>query len=246
MAAIMRSGNPALSDTTFRGLPRVGDETMTIQGTVNKTGIALLVVVAGAAITWNTGSPILMLVGVIGGLILGLVTAFKKTVAPYTTLPYAFLEGLFLGGISRIYEQQYEGIVPMAVGLTLGVLAALLFAYKSRLIRVTENFRLGVMAATGGIAIFYLISFGLSFFGIRIPYIHESGPIGILFSLAVVGIASMNLVLDFDFIERGSTMGAPRFMEWYGAFGLLVTLIWLYLEILRLLSKIMGKGGSRR
>lgn len=243
--AMFRSGNPALTDSTFRELPRVAGETMTIQGTVNKTGLGLLVVVAGAAVTWNTGSPILMLVGVIGGLVLGLVTAFKKTWAPYTTLPYALLEGLFLGGISRIYEQQYQGIVPMAVGLTLGVLAALLAAYTSRLIRVTENFRLGVVAATGGIALFYLISFGLSFLGIRIPYIHESGPIGIIFSLVVVGIASMNLVLDFDFIERGSGAGAPKFMEWYGAFGLLVTLIWLYLEILRLLAKIMGKGNRR-
>jgi uncharacterized YccA/Bax inhibitor family protein len=245
MATMMRSGNPALSDSTFRGLPRVGDESMTIQGTVNKTGIALLVVVAGAAVTWNTGNPILMLGGLIGGLVLGLVTAFKKEWAPYTTLPYALLEGLFLGGLSRVYEAQYQGIVPLAVGITLGVLAALLAAYKSRLIRVTENFRLGVVAATGGIALFYLISFGLSFLNIRIPYIHESGPIGIIFSLVVVGIASMNLVLDFDFIERGSTMNAPKFMEWYGAFGLLVTLIWLYLEILRLLAKIMGKGGRR-
>jgi uncharacterized YccA/Bax inhibitor family protein len=245
MATMMRSGNPALGDSTFRGLPRVGDESMTIQGTVNKTGIALLVVVAGAAVTWNTGTPILMLVGLIGGLVIGLVTAFKKEWAPYTTLPYALLEGLFLGGLSRVYEAQYAGIVPLAVGITLGVLAALLAAYKSRLIRVTENFRLGVVAATGGIALFYLISFGLSFFGIRIPYIHESGPIGIIFSLVVVAIASMNLVLDFDFIERGSTMNAPKFMEWYGAFGLLVTLIWLYLEILRLLAKIMGKGERR-
>lgn len=243
--AIVRSGNPALTDATFRSLPRVAGDAMTLQGTVNKTGFALLVVVAGAAITWNTGSPLLMILGLFGGLVVGLVTAFKKTWAPFTTLPYAFLEGLFLGGISRQYAAQYEGIVPLAVGLTFGTLAALLAAYSSRLIRVTENFRLGVVAATGGIALFYLVSIGLSFFGIRIPYIHESGPIGILFSLVVVGIASMNLVLDFDFIERGSAMGAPKFMEWYGAFGLLVTLIWLYLELLRLLSKIMGKGGRR-
>ncbi|HET8646928.1 MAG TPA: Bax inhibitor-1/YccA family protein, partial [Vicinamibacteria bacterium] len=151
----------------------------------------------------------------------------------------------FLGGISLRYEQLYQGIVPMAVGITLGVLAALLAAYTSRLIRVSDNFRLGVTAATGGIALFYLVSMGLSFFGIRIPYIHEAGPLGILFSLVVVAIAAMNLVLDFDFIERGAAVGAPKFMEWYGAFGLLVTLVWLYLEILRLLSKIMGKGGRR-
>jgi uncharacterized YccA/Bax inhibitor family protein len=245
MASMLRSGNPALGDATFRGLPRLGDDVMSIQGTVNKTGISLLVVVAGAAVTWNTGSPILMILGAIGGLVLGLVTAFKKTWAMYTTLPYALLEGLFLGGVSRIYEQQYSGIVPLAVGCTLGVLAALLAAYKSRLIRVTENFRLGVFAATGGIALFYLVSFVLRLFGISIPYIHDSGPIGILFSLAVVTIAALNLVLDFDFIERGSHAGAPRYMEWYGAFGLLVTLIWLYLEILRLLAKIMGKDNRR-
>jgi uncharacterized YccA/Bax inhibitor family protein len=238
----MRSGNPALTDATFRSLPRVAGEAMTLQGTVNKTGFALLACVAGAAITWNTGNPLLMIVGALGGLVLGLATAFKKEWAPFTTLPYAFLEGLFLGGISRTYEQQYSGIVPLAVGLTLGTLAALLFAYTSRLIRVSENFRLGVVAATGGIAIFYLISMVLGFFGIRIPYIHESGPIGILFSLFVVGVAAMNLVIDFDFIERGASVGAPRYMEWYGAFGLMVTLVWLYLELLRLLSKIMGKG----
>jgi uncharacterized YccA/Bax inhibitor family protein len=244
--AIFRTGNPALSDATFRSLPRAAGDAMSLQGTVNKTGLALLVVVAGAAVTWNLGSPILMILGAVGGLVLGIVTAFKKTWAPFTTLPYALLEGLFLGGVSRQYEAQYSGIVPLAVGLTLGVLAALLAAYSSRLIRVSENFRLGVLAATGGIGLFYLVSMVLGFFfNIRIPYIHESGPIGILFSLVVVAIASMNLVLDFDFIERGSAVGAPRYMEWYGAFGLLVTLIWLYIEILRLLAKIMGSKGRR-
>jgi uncharacterized YccA/Bax inhibitor family protein len=241
--ALFRSGNPALSDTTFNGLPRVAGEGMTVQGTVNKTGFGLLAVLAGGAVTWNMENPaILMIVGLIGGLVLGLTTSFKKEWAPFTTLPYALLEGLMLGGISRMYEVRTQGIVVLAVGLTLGVLCALLLAYTSRLIHVTENFRLGVVAATGGIALFYLVSIGLSFFHIRIPYIHESGPIGIIFSLVVVGIASMNLVLDFDFIERGAAVGAPKYMEWYGAFGLLVTLVWLYLELLRLLSKIMGKG----
>ena len=240
--AIFRTGNPALGDETFRGVPQTSDETMSLQGTVNKTGFGLLTVVAGAAITWNMPNPILMIVGVIGGLVLGLVTAFKKEWAPITTLPYAFLEGLFLGGLSFQYAQRYAGIVPLAVGLTLGTLAALLAAYTSRLIKVTENLRLGIFAATGGIALFYLVSMVLGFFGIRIPYIHDSGPIGIIFSLVVVTIAAMNLVLDFDFIERGSSMGAPKYMEWYGAFGLLVTLIWLYIELLRLLAKIMGKS----
>jgi uncharacterized YccA/Bax inhibitor family protein len=245
MATLMRTGNPALSEATFRGLPRTADGTMSLQGTVNKTGFGLLVMVVGATVTWNMAVPILWIVGMIGGLVLGLVTAFKKEWAPYTTLPYALLQGLFLGGISLQYEKQFSGIVPLAVGLTLGTLGALLFAYKSRLIRVTENFRLGVVAATGGIALFYLVSFVLSLFKIRIPYIHESGPIGIVFSLVVVAIAAMNLVLDFDFIERGTSMGAPRYMEWYAAFGLLVTLVWLYLELLRLLAKIMGSKDRR-
>jgi uncharacterized YccA/Bax inhibitor family protein len=241
---MMRSGNPALQESTFRGVTAAyGEGTMTLQGTVNKTGISVLIVAACAAVTWNMENPsILMLLGVFGGFGVGLLTAFKKTVAPYTTPIYAALEGLFLGGISRIYEVKFHGIVIMAVGLTLGTLAALLAAYTSRLIRVTENFRLGVFAATGGIAIFYLISMVLGFFGIRIPYIHESGIIGIGFSLFVVTIAALNLVLDFDFIERGAAHGAPKFMEWYAAFGLLVTLVWLYLEILRLLAKIMGKS----
>src|SRR5262245_43178188 len=240
--AIFRTGNPALSDATFRSLPREAGDTMSLQGTVNKTGFALLVVVAGATVTWNLAVPFLWVLGALGGLVLGVVTAFKKEWAPFTTLPYAFLEGLFLGGLSLQYARQYAGIVPLAVGLTLGTLAALLAAYTSRLIKVTENLRLGIFAATGGIALFYLVSMVLGFFGIRIPYIHDSGPIGILFSLVVVAIAAMNLVLDFDFIERGSSVGAPKFMEWYGAFGLLVTLIWLYIELLRLLAKIMGKS----
>ena len=147
MATLMRTGNPALTDATFRGLPRTADGTMTLQGTVNKTGFALLVVIAGAAITWNMPSPLLMIAGAIGGLVLGVVTAFKKEWAPYTALPYAFLEGLFLGGLSLRYASMYSGIGPLAVGLTLGTLAALLFLYKSRLIRVTQNFRLGVVAA---------------------------------------------------------------------------------------------------
>ena len=245
MATLMRTGNPALREATFRGLPRTADGAMSLQGTVNKTGFALLVVVAGAAITWNMPNPLLMIVGAIGGLVLGITTAFKKQWAPYTTLPYAFLQGLFLGAFSLQFEQRFPGIVPIAIGLTLGTLAALLFAYKSRLIKVTENFRLGVLAATGGIALFYLVSFLLSLFKIRIPYIHESGPIGIIFSLVVVAIAALNLVLDFDFIERGSSMGAPKYMEWYAAFGLLVTLIWLYIELLRLLAKIMGSKDRR-
>ena len=183
----------------------------------------------------------LVIGGVIGGLVVAMVTVFKQTWAPYTTPLYAALEGLALGGISYLFEQRYPGIVAQAVFLTFGTLGALLFAYRSGIIRATENFKLGVFAATGGIAVVYLLSFVLGFFGIGVPLIHSSGTFGILFSLFVVVIAALNLVLDFDFIEEGAERGAPKYMEWYGAFGLLVTLVWLYLEILRLLAKLQDR-----
>jgi uncharacterized YccA/Bax inhibitor family protein len=247
---MMRSGNPALSASTFQNLApatALGGEAMTLQGTVNKTGISLLLCVVSAAWTWNmyvSNPGVVMpflLGGAIGGFIVAMVTIFKKTWAPVTVPIYALLEGLFLGAISAMFEQMYPGIVIQAVGLTFGTLFALLFAYKSGLIKATENFKLGVVAATGAVALIYMASIVLSFFGTSIPYIHESGTIGILFSLAVVVIAALNLVLDFDFIETGAERGAPKYMEWYGAFGLLVTLIWLYLEMLRLLSKLNSR-----
>lgn len=179
--------------------------------------------------------------GAIGGLVLALITVFKKTWAPVTAPLYALVEGFFLGAISAVYNAQFGGIVMQAVMLTFGILFALLFAYRSGLIKATENFKLGVVAATGGIALVYLASIALGFFGIKIPLIHESGLVGIGFSLFVVVIASLNLVLDFDFIESGVEQGAPKYMEWYGAFGLMVTLVWLYLELLRLLSKLQSR-----
>jgi len=242
--ALFSPGNPSLSDSTFRGLPRVAGAGMTLQGTVNKTGFALLAVLAGASITWNVEGPlvlVLVLVGLVGGLGLALATVFKMDWAPVTTLPYAFMEGLFLGGISRMYEARSQGVAVMAVGLTLAVLCAMLLAYTSRLIRVTETFRMGVVTATGGIALFYMVAFVMRLFGARMPLIHDATPLGILFSLVVVGIAAMNLVLNFDLIERGAAGGAPRYMEWYGAFAMVVTLVWLYLELLRLLSKLRGR-----
>ena len=243
--AMFRSGNPALRDDTFRAAGRAfGQEAMTLQGTVNKTGICLLVLLAAAAFVWNmepATASVFILLGLVGGLVTALVTVFKKTAAPYTVPLYAAFEGLLLGGISAMYEQRYEGIVINAVALTFGTLAALLLAYRSGLVRATENFKLGIFAATGGICLVYLVSMVMGFFGRTIPYIHESGTIGIGFSLVVVVIAALNLVLDFDFIERGAEMGAPRYMEWVGAFGLLVTLIWLYLEMLRLLAKLQDR-----
>lgn len=240
----MRSGNPALSTGTFAGLPRVADDrAMTVQGTVNKTAILLALVVGGAALTWQQAalSPLLMGGGAIIGLILALVTVFKKEWAPITAPLYAGAEGVFLGGVTALAETAYPGIGLQAVSLTFGILFSLLIAYKSGVIRATENFKLGVAAATGGIFLVYLVSFGLSFFGIPMPFIHGSGLMGIGFSLFVVVIASLNLVLDFDFIESGADDRAPKFMEWYGAFGLMVTLVWLYLEILRLLMKLADR-----
>jgi uncharacterized YccA/Bax inhibitor family protein len=238
---MMRSGNPALRGDLFTGA-RAHDvgKAMTIQGTVNKTFILLGIAVFGAMLVWRNPAGFLpfMIPAAIGGFIAALVTIFKKEIAHITAPVYAGLEGIFLGGISAIFEAQYPGIVIQAVTLTFGTLFCLLVAYKSRMIQVTQNFRLGVVAATGGIALIYFISIIMSFFGARIPLIHESGPLGIGFSLFVVVIAAFNLVLDFDFIEKGAEYGAPKYMEWYGAFGLVVTLIWLYLEMLRLLGKI--------
>ena len=236
----LRSGNPALTSKIFLELGRADTaNAMTIQGTVNKTGLALLLLMASATLTWNSPEASgLIGVGALGGFIVALITIFNKTAAPYTVPVYAVLEGLFLGGISRIFESMYPGIVQQAVFLTFGTLGALLLAYRSGLIKATENFKLGVTAATGGIAFVYLVSIVMGFFGIHFSMIHSSGPMGILFSAFVVVIAALNLVMDFDFIEEGAENGAPKYMEWYGAFGLLVTLIWLYLEILRLLAKL--------
>ena len=242
---MFRTGNPALKESTFRGVhAALGEEAMTLQGTVNKTGISLLILLAAAAFVWNSPLVVAMpfvYVGLVGGLVTALITIFKNTVAPFTTPLYAIFEGLLLGGISKFYEMQFHGIVINAVGLTFGTLAVLLLVYSTGLIRPSENFKLGIVAATGAIAVLYMVSMVLGFFGKSVPFIHDSGPIGIGFSLFVVGLAAMNLVLDFDFIERGAAGSAPKYMEWVGAFGLLVTLVWLYLEILRLLAKLQGR-----
>jgi uncharacterized YccA/Bax inhibitor family protein len=244
----MRSGNPVLNDKAFgRETTAPGEERMTIEGTVNKTMLLLTICVVAAAWTWgrfsSTGDwasvSTLCLVGAIGGLVLGVVTSFKAEWAHITAPTYAVLQGLFLGGISAFFETQYPGIVMQAVALTFGTLLCLLGAYRSGLIKVTENFRLGVTAATGAICLLYVVQIVMRMFGSEgMPFIHEGGTFGILFSAFVVGIAAFNLVLDFDFIERGASEGAPKQLEWYGAFGLMVTLVWLYLEILRLLAKL--------
>jgi uncharacterized YccA/Bax inhibitor family protein len=238
---MMRSGNPALKADTFRvSVPGTSAEAMTVAGTVNKTLVLLGLTGAGAYYSWFNPQVAFQWfwLFLIGAFVIGLVVIFKKTTAPVLAPVYAGLEGLLLGAISVMFERTYPGIVTQAVFLTFGVLFALLMAYKSGLIRATENFKLGVAAPTGGIALYYLISLVVRLAsGKSLPLIHDATPMGILFSLFVVVIASLNLVMDFDFIEQGAERGAPKFMEWYGAFGLLVTLIWLYLEILRLLAK---------
>lgn len=251
--ALMKTSNPALGENTFRNLAGAGyggfaDETtrMTLNGTVNKTGILLLCAIATAAWTWHLFLPErdfgavapLMMLGGIGGFIFAMVTSFKMQWAPVTAPIYALLEGLFLGSFSAMIDLRYPGIAMEAVGLTFGTLFVLLMAYRSGLIPVTQKFRMGIVAATGGIMVFYLIEILLGFFGIRFASINGSGMIGIGFSLFVVAIAALNLVLDFDFIEQGVRYGSPKYMEWYGAFGIMVTMVWLYIEILRLLAKM--------
>ncbi len=249
--AIFKSGNPALKEKVFTGLERVTDpeNAMTIQGTVNKTFFLLLSVFIPALYTWNLFNTTLdftkvapyFFIGLIGAFIVGIVIAFNKKLASYLAFVYAVLEGLALGGLSAIMESSYPGIVIQALLLTFGILAVLLFIYKLEIIKVTGNFKLIVASATGGIAFFYLISLGLSFFGIHVPLINDNSIVGIIFSIFVVIVASMNLVVDFDFIEQGAANQVPKYMEWYGAFGIMVTLVWLYIEILRLLSKTRSR-----
>jgi len=230
-------------------MPGYGSQTMTVNGTVNKTLVLLVCVLATAAWTWtqffNTRDPSVVMpyviVGGLGGLVMALVTTFKKEWAPVTAPIYALLEGLLLGGISAFYDTRFHGIAIQAVSLTFGTLLVLLLAYRSGLIKVTDKLRLGIVAATGGIAVFYFLQFILSFFGIHFTTINGATPIGIGFSVLVVAIAALNLVLDFDLIENGARYGAPKYMEWYSAFALMVTLVWLYFEILRLLSKIRSR-----
>lgn len=243
----MRTSNPALNSKTFERFgPLAAGEGMTIEGTVHRAAFLLLLVMATATWTWIetfSGTPTTgyMVGGLLGGFVVAIVTIFRPAWAPVTAPIYAALEGLALGALSAYFEARYPGIVIQAVALTFGTLVALLMAYRSGLIPVTQKFRMGIVAATGGIAIFYLVAIGMGFFGIRLAFLHEGSLLGIGFSLFVVVIAALNLVLDFDFIEKGAEQGAPKFMEWYGAFGLMVTLIWLYLEILRLLSKLRSR-----
>lgn len=249
---MIKSSNPALSGDTFSRLSYSANraDSMTIQGTVYKTFLLLLLALLSAGWTWNKfyhagGNPSAistwMMIGVFGGFAVALATVFKKEWSAITAPLYAVLEGLFIGGLSGMLESAYPGIVIQAAGLTFGTLFAMLFAYQSGLIKATENFKLGVLAATGGIALFYLVMMVLSFFGIQPAFMYGNSWLSIGISLFVVGIAALNFIIDFDIIEQGAKSSMPKYMEWYGAFALMVTLIWLYIEFLRLLSKLRSR-----
>lgn len=244
----IRTGNPTLKNTTFDRFRGQGlDNGMTIQGTVNKTLLLLLFLMITSIYSWNafstnpSGASLLMIGGAIGGFVVGLVTIFIPKISPITAPIYALLQGCFIGAISAYYNTEFEGIVIQAILLTFGTLFSLLLAYKSGWIKVTQKSRLGIFAATGAIFVVYLISFIGRFFGFTVPHLHEATPIGILISVVIVIIAALNLVLDFDYIDTGAKQNVPKYFEWYAGFGLMVTLIWLYIEILRLLAKIRSR-----
>jgi len=257
--ALMKTSNPALGDKTFQDLANSGPGgvvdaagRMTLNGTVNKTGVLLLCTVATASWTWHQFLQTrqvadigpMVLVGSLLGFVVAMVTIFKQQWAPVTAPIYALLEGLALGGLSAVAEMRYPGIGIQTVSLTFGTLFVMLFLYRTGVIKVTEKLRLGIIAATGGIVAFYLIEMVMGFFGggMHFAAINGSGALGIGFSVVVVAVAALNLVLDFDSIEQGVRVGAPKYMEWYGAFAVMVTLVWLYLEILRLLSKMRSRN----
>ncbi len=249
--ALFRTSNPAMKDSIFgKAAANSSSATMTVKGTATKTFLLLLMAVISGAYTWKMATSSIdpaaatpwMWGGLIGGFVMSLIIIFKPTTAPWAAPIYAALEGLFLGAISAWFEAayaaSYPGIVLTAVSITLLTLAVMLVVYRSGLIKVTNKFRSGVIIATGAVAIFYLISLVASFFGANMSIVWGSGLLSIGISVVVVIIATMNLLLDFDFIEKGAQAGAPKYMEWYGAFGLMLTLVWLYLEILKLLAKL--------
>ena len=254
---LTKSSNPVFGKSVFNKVQAgVQTDVMTIEGTINKTGLMFLILAFAAAFTWRKFFGVFdygsaegafsiiapwMIGGGIGGFIIAMITVFTPRYSNITAPIYAVFEGLFLGGISAFFEAQYPGLVVRAVALTFGVFLVMLFLFRSGKIRATGKFRMGVLAATGGIALIYFVSFIASFFGANFNFLYGNGMMGIGFSLVVVTIAALNLILDFDFIQRGADARAPKIMEWYGAFGLMVTLVWLYIEILRLLSKLASR-----
>jgi len=239
-----RSGNPALREDVFTAARTAGGGVMTVQGTVNKTALLLVLALATATGAWvlsTAGGP-----GVAGwaigsslvGLGVAIATIVRPQWSPITAPIYALVQGVVLGVVSMWFEASYPGIAIQAVALTFGVMGAMLVLYRTGVIKVTQRFRSSVIAATLGIAVVYLVALVLGLFGVRVPFLYDASPLGILISLAIVVVAALNLLLDFDLIERGARSGAPAYMEWYAAFGLLVTLVWLYLELLRLLGRL--------
>ena len=247
MSSLLKTSNPALNEKTFENRVPISGEAMTLQGTVNKTAFLLLCAVATAAWTWwlaRTQPEAVSLClwgGLIGGFVSALVTILKKEWAPVTAPIYALCEGLALGGISAVLNHVYSGIVLQALGLTGAVTAAMLLLYTSGAIRATPKFTIGVIAATGGILLFYMIDLVMGFFGHHVSLLYSNGPWGIAMSVFIVIVAALNLILDFDFVETGVYAGVAKYMEWYGAFGIMVTLVWMYIEILHLLSAMRNQ-----
>ncbi len=255
---LTKSSNPVFGKNIFdRSVTSADEGVMTVNGTINKTGLMLLIVVFAATFTWRkffgaidpanpgvlpSGIMVWSMVGAIGGFITAIITTFSPRRAAMTAPIYAVFEGLFLGAISALFEAMYPGLVMRAVSLTFGVFVIMLLLFRSGTIRATDKFRTVIFAATGGIALVYFVSFIAGMFGAKLGFMYGNGMMGIGFSLVVVAIAALNLILDFDMIVRGANAQAPQYMEWYGAFGLMVTLIWLYLEILRLLSKLASRN----
>jgi uncharacterized YccA/Bax inhibitor family protein len=243
---VRRSSNPILNERTFGGLPRpgLGVERMTLKGTIDKSFLLLVVLMVAALWPWSQMAngdvqavSATMLVGFVGGFVVAMIVSFKPNLAPYLSVPYAALEGLALGGFSAVLEQRYHGIAIQAVGLTFGVLGALLIAYRTRLIRVTDQFRAMVTAAVFGIVLLYLATMVLSLFHVSVQALYAPTPLGIGISLVIVAVAALNLVLAFDLVDRGVAGGAPKYMEWYCAFGLMIALVWLYIELISLLAQ---------
>lgn len=250
------TNNPAFNERIFAGYDQVYGrsqaDVMTVQGTVSKTFLLLGILSATAIWSWYAASqgelqPVIVPASMIGGFLMAMVICFKPTLAAWLAPVYAAFEGVFLGAISFWIENNikgaaaYPGIALQAVSMTMGTMFVMLFLYSSGIVKVTDRLRTGVIAATGALALVYLISFALTMFGVQVPFLRDSSPIGIGISVAVVGLAAFNLLLDFDFIQKSADYGAPKSMEWYGAFGLMVTLVWLYLEILRLLRQLQDR-----
>ena len=254
--ALFESGNPTLTQKMFdRSRSIQADQlgVMSVRGTMNKFGFLLLMLMGGATYTWHlyetfnqSTMNVLMMVGIFGGFACALAISFKPNWAPYLAPLYGLLEGFFVGSISAVlndaFKEKYPGLIMQAVGLTFGVALAMFLLYNFRIIKATEKFKSIIFTATAGIAIFYLISMVMRLFGINMPFLYDSSLLGIGISLFIVAIAALNLILDFDMIEKGSETGAPKFMEWYGAFALMVTIVWLYIEILKLLSRFAKRN----